>query len=93
MNLKFTVGLIFAVVGYGIVVAIGVQYLALHVRPTDLLQWLAPVNILWATEGEPPWSFLLAVIAPLNAALYGGVAVAVTSIAQRFSKRDKEREE
>jgi hypothetical protein len=73
-------GVLFAIVGFGIVVAIGVQYLELHVRPATLLLWLAPVTIFWATEGEPPWIFLVAIIAPLNAALYSGIAIAITSI-------------
>jgi hypothetical protein len=85
MTSKFKFGLIFAALGYAIVVIIGVQYLTLRIRPASLLLWLAPVTIPWATEGEPPWIFLLTVIAPMNAALYGGIAVAIASIAQRFS--------
>jgi hypothetical protein len=89
MNLKVRLGLIFAALGYAIVVAIGVQFLTLQVLPSNLLLWLAPVTILRATEGEPPWSFLLFLIAPMNAALYGCLAIAVASIAQRFSKVTK----
>ena len=92
MSSKFKYGLIFAALGYAIVVVIGVQYLTLHIRPFDFLLWLAPVTILWASEGEPPWTFLLMIIAPMNAALYSGVAVAITSIAQHLSggKEDSE---
>ena len=88
MKLKVVAGLVFATLGYAVVAAIGVQYLTLHRQPTTLLLWLAPVTVLWATEGEPPWTFLLMVIAPMNAALYGGIAVAVTSILQRFLSRE-----
>lgn len=86
MNLKVRLGLVFAALGYAVVVAIGIQYLTLKVIPSTPLLWLAPVTILWATEGEPPWSFLLFLIAPVNATLYACLAIAVTSVAQRFSK-------
>lgn len=89
MKLKLVVGLVFAALGYAIVAVIGFQYLTFHVTPTPLLQWLSPVTIIWATEGEPPWAFLLSTIAPMNAVLYGVIAVALTSVMQHFSRRDE----
>jgi uncharacterized membrane protein len=90
MTFKFKIGLVFAALGYAIVVTIGVQYLTLRIRPANMLLWLAPATWWVATEGEPPWTFLLTIIAPMNAALYGGIAVAIASIAQRFSARKED---
>lgn len=90
MTSKFKLGLILAALGYAIVGIIGVQYLTLRIRPANLLLWLAPATWWWATEGEPPWTFLVTIIAPMNAALYGGIGVAIASIAQRFSARKED---
>jgi hypothetical protein len=46
-----------------------------------MLLYMAPVLILIFME-DPNWFGVLVVLAPLNAALYGGVAVAVTSTVQ-----------
>jgi hypothetical protein len=88
MNFKVKIGLLFAAVGYAIVVAIGLLSINLNVNPTKLLICLAPVLILVATE-DPTWNVLLVFLAPLNAALYGGIAVAVTSLFRFFLKRKK----
>ena len=87
MTSKAKIGLLFAVLGYVIVVAIGVLALSLHVDPAGLI-YAAPVSILFATE-DPTWSGLLVVVAPLNALLYGGLAVAVAS-SIHFLQRKKE---
>jgi hypothetical protein len=90
MNLKVKIGLLFAAVGYAIVVAIGLLCINLNVNPTKLLLCLAPVLILIATE-DCAWGVLLVVLAPLNAVLYGGIAVALTSALQHFLGRKKSR--
>ena len=80
-TMKFNVkaGLLFAALGFAIVVAIGVLYLSLNVIPPTSLLRLAPATIVFATE-DPAWADLLLIVAPLNAALYGGLAFAVTSV-------------
>ena len=81
MNLKVKVGLLFAALGYAIVVAIGLLEMNLNVHAPTMLLYMAPVLILIFME-DPNWFGVLVVLAPLNAALYGGVAVAVTSVVQ-----------
>ena len=57
MNPKVKVGLLFAALGYVIVVVIGVLALNLHVEPAGLI-YAAPVLILIATEDLHGLSFL-----------------------------------
>ncbi len=81
MNPKLKVGLLFAALGYAIVVAIGLLEMNLNVHAPTMLLHMAPVLIHIFME-DPNWFGVLVVLAPLNAALYGGVAVAVTSVVQ-----------
>ena len=67
--------------GYAIVVAIGLLEMNLNVHAPTVLLYMAPLLILIFME-DPNWLGVLVFLAPLNAALYGGVAVAVTSVVQ-----------
>lgn len=89
-TMKFNVkaGLLFAALGFVIVVAIGVLYLSLNIIPPTSLLRLAPATIIFATE-DPGWTELLVVVAPLNAALYGGIAFAVISTLRYFLERHR----
>jgi hypothetical protein len=88
MKLNVKAGLVFAALGFAIVVAIGVLYLNLNASPSIWLLRLAPATIVFATE-DPGWTALLVVVAPLNAALYGGIAFAVTSALRYFLQRHR----
>jgi hypothetical protein len=88
MKVNVRAGLVFAALGFAIVVAIGVLYLNLNASPTIWLLRLAPATIVFATE-DPGWTELLVVVAPLNAALYGGIAFAVTSVLRYFLERHR----
>ncbi len=78
MTTKRYVGLVFAALGYMAVVAIGLLPTTAKVSSWMVL-CAAPVLFLTATV-DPSWTTLLIVLAPLNAALYAAVAVAVRFI-------------
>jgi hypothetical protein len=63
MNLKVKVGLLFAALGYAIVVAIGLLEMNLNVHAPTMLLYMAPVLILISTE-DPTWLGLLVFLAP-----------------------------
>jgi hypothetical protein len=65
MNLKVNVGLLFAALGYAIVVAIGLLEMNLNVHAPTMLLYMAPVLILIFME-DPNWFGVLVVLAPLN---------------------------
>lgn len=86
-KLNVKTGLLFAALGFAIVVALGVLSLSFNINPPDALWWLAPPMILFATE-DLQWGFIF-IIAPLNAALYGGTAFAVTSTLRYLIERHR----
>jgi len=77
MKLNFKAGLLFATLGFAIVVVIGILYLSLSITPSILLLRLAPALVVFATE-DVGWTELLVVVAPLNAALYGGCGMEIS---------------
>ena len=83
MKRKLMIVFLSAAAGYLVIYAICFEYFHRNVRPSTWLEWLAPAGLLWATEA-PPESFILRVVGPLNAMIYGSVAFALTSIAQRL---------
>ena len=85
MKTKLIVVLLATAVGYLVVYAICIEAFHHNVRPSNFLEWLAPAGLLWATEA-PPEPFILRVVGPLNAVIYGCVALALMSIAQRPRK-------
>ena len=88
IKLNVKAGLLFAALGFAIVVAIGILYLSLDITPATLLLHLAPAGFVFATE-DVGWTELLVVVAPLNAALYGGIAFALTSALRHLLERHR----